>query len=304
MTRQHPVSQFPAATRRSVLASFIAMIGFYGTARAAQLPFPPVVEPFRLTERATNITAEVLPKSGAPTGLVFGDSLQKLIAAGVLDPKKFRAAEKNIPEWVERALTAPSNDPIVFIEATAPYLVDLLWPLGLANRARFNEVSPIATVSIPSFASTGGWNLGREPNGYVYFNQVHAVRLSGQEEARVKHVASTTYRPCCNNSTFYQDCNHGSALLGLLELGASQGMTIEGLYGLALTANSFWFPDNYLRTALYFSNFHSRSWSEVAPKLVLGPDFSSLSGWEKNVNDRLRQANVTLSGDSKGQQAC
>ena len=118
--------------------------------------------------------------------------------------------------------------------------------------------------------------------------------MTDHQQAMVLAVARATFRPCCNNSTLFQDCNHGSALLGLLELAASQGATLKGLYGLALTANSYWFPDNYPKTALYFSHFHRKSWRDIDPKLILSAAYSSGSGWETNVNSRLRRANVTL----------
>jgi hypothetical protein len=250
------------------------------------------------------VIEQVIPKAGIPTGVAFEDSMQKLIAAGVIDPDKFRASSQELPTWVERLLIAPSADPILFNQETAPYLVSLLWPIGLSNKAAFNEDSPVNSLSIPSFASTGGWTLGRQPNGYVYFNQVEAVRMTAHQQAMVLAVARATYRPCCNNSTFFQDCNHGSALLGLLELAASQGATLKGLYGLALTANSYWFPDNYAKTALYFSHFHRKSWHDIDPKLILSAVYSSGSGWESNVNSRLRRANVTLPGISNEQQGC
>jgi len=128
--------------------------------------------------------------------------------------------------------------------------------------------------------------------------------MSDQQQELVRDVATNAFRPCCDNSTLYQDCNHGSALLGLLELAASQGATSDELYRTALTANSFWFPGYYAKTALYFAYFHNISWSEVAPKLILGRDFSSLSGWERSMNNRLLQANVRLPGEANGQQGC
>ncbi len=290
-------------TRRAFVGS-LASFGLYGTAVAMEYPLVHSSEPFRLSMPLPAVVDQVTPKAGVPTGIAFGDSIQRLIAAGVLDPDKLRALDKDLPDWVDRLLGAPSDDPILFSEQTAPYLVNLLWPLGLATRASFNEESPIHTLRIPGFASTGGWTLGREQNGYVYFNQVDAIKMTDEEQAMVLDVARKTFRPCCDNSTFFQDCNHGSALLGLLELAASQGATAEGLYGIALTANSFWFPEYYAKTALYFSHFHHKTWSELAPKLILGPDFSSLSGWEKNVNDRLLRADLRLPGQLRGQQAC
>lgn len=277
-------------TRRHVLTSLVATVGFYRPAAAIEFPFGSVTEQFRFSEPQPDVIAQVVPSAEIPTGFVFGDSIQKLIAAGVLDPDKFHASQKDLPDWVARVLTSPSDDPIIFSEQTASILVNLLWPLGLANRAAFNQQSPVYTPGIPAFASTGGWT--------------HAIEMADQAQSLVLEVATNTFRPCCDNSTLYQDCNHGSALLGLLELAASQGAMVEGLYGVALTANSFWFPDNYAKTALYFSHFHRRSWSEIAPKLVLGSDFSSLSGWEKNVDDPLQQANLRLPGEARGQQAC
>lgn len=305
MLRPFPDSPRGAMTRRRFLASLAASsLGFHGAARASEYPHVPPSEPFRLSAPLPDVMSRVLPKGGAITGVAFGDSIQKLIAAGVLDPDKFRALEADLPDWVEQLLAAPSDKSIVFSEETAPHLVNLLWPIGLANRAGFNEKSPISTLRIPGFASTGGWTLGREENGYVYFNRVDAVRLTDRQQALVLEVATTTFRPCCDNSTFFQDCNHGSALLGLLELAASQGGTVEGLYGLALIANSHWFPEHYAKTALYFEYFHRTSWYDLPPKLVMSADYSSLSGWQKNVGDRLWRANVGLPGEARLQQGC
>jgi hypothetical protein len=291
-------------TRRHFALSLAISLGLPCSASAVEDPLITSPEPFRLSAPLPDVIGQVTPKLGVPTGIVFGDSIQKLIAAGALDPDKLRASDRDLPDWVERLLWAPSEDPILFSEQTAPYLVNLLWPLGLANRVSFNEKSPISAVRIPGFASTGGWTLGRAPNGYAYFNRVDAIELTDAQQAIVLEVAKTTFRPCCDNSTFFQDCNHGSALLGLLELAASQGATEQGLYGLALTANSFWFPDYYAKTALYFAHFHHKDWSAMPPKAILGREYSSLTGWEKNVNERLLQANVMLPGQSKGQQAC
>lgn len=287
-----------AVTRRHFVLSLTASLGLSGVAVAAgprnDGPFNPVPD----------IYDQVTPNAGIDTGISFGDSIQKLIRAGALDPKKFRSSSKDLPDWVERLFIAPSTDSIRFNRNTAPYLVDLLWPLGLSTKAAFNEKSPINTLRIPGFASTGGWTLGRERNGYVYFNKIEAVNLTTQQEAMVLDAVTKMFRPCCDNSTFFQDCNHGSALLGLMELAASQGATAARLYQIALVANSYWFPDEYAKTALYFSHFEARSWSDVAPEVVLGRDYSSLSGWRKNVDYRLRQGNVTLSPAPANWPAC
>lgn len=296
-------SRSSVATRRRFLA-LGAACGLCGVANATEYtPFAPPAS-FRFAAPIPNVIEEVTPKAGILTGIAFGDSIQKLIAAGVIDKEKFRGTKKDLPQWVERVLAARSDDPILFSEQTASDLVDLLWPLGLANKAAFNDKSPLNTPSIPGFASTGGWNASRAENAYVYFSKVEAVSLSDEQQTMVLDVASNSFRPCCDNSTLYQDCNHGSALLGLLELAASQGATRLGLYGLALTANSYWFSDNYAKTALYFAYFQHVAWRGIPPDLILGPDYSSLSGWEKNVDDRLEQANLMLPGQTKAQKAC
>lgn len=251
-----------------------------------------------------DIFSQVTPEAGIETGISFGDSLQKLIAAGALDPGKLRSLSNGLPNWVERLLAAPSTEPIVFTPGKAPYLVQLLWPLGLSNKANFNRSSVLNTVSIPSFASTGGWTLGREPNGYVYFNKVDAVPMTNGQEALVLEVAKNSFRPCCDNSTFFQDCNHGSALLGLIELAVAQERAPGAIYRIALAANSYWFPNEFTKTALSFLHFEGRFWNEVEAERVLGAKYSSLSGWELNVEAPLMRANVHLPAKPGDQLGC
>jgi hypothetical protein len=146
-----------------------------------------------------------------------------------------------------------------------------------------NDASPIKGKSLLTFASTSGWTLGLEANGGVYFNKVRVVDLTPDQEALATEIARKTYRPCCNNATFFQDCNHGSALLGLLELGASQGLAKDALYREALAFNSFWFPSNYVQTALYFKAVRHIDWERVDPVEIMGFDYSALGPWSKNV---------------------
>ncbi len=272
-----------AFTRRRFLGALAVSLGYYGS-RAAGAGAD------RLQPRYRIDIDEVIPRRGANTSIVFGDAIRRLVAAGALDPDKYRAvlaAQGRLPAWVEQLFAAPSASPIVLSQENAPYLLHLLWPLGLSTRAGFNQQSPIRTVRLPSFASTAGWTLGRANNGYIYFDQVDAVRLTHAQEATALEVATTTFRPCCDNSTFFQDCNHGSALLGLIELGASQGASLDHLYRVARVANSFWFPSQYAMTAMYFAYFQQQPWPTVSPRLALGPDYSSASGWQRNVADAL-----------------
>ena len=253
-----------------------------------------------------NIYEEVVPEKGIDTGVTFGDALQKVIAAGALDPEKLRAQRRALPDWVERLLAGPSEEPIVFTRERAPYLVNLLWPIGLSNRTVFNRESPINTNHLSGFASTGGWTLGRAPKGSVYFDAVDAVPLTERQAFLALAIATNTFRPCCDNSTFFQDCNHGSALLGLIELAVSHGRTADAVYRSALAANSFWFPEKYVRVAQYFSRVEKRSWKRVSAPQVLGATFSTLSGWKQHVDAPLWQAKIVppVAPRTQSEEAC
>jgi hypothetical protein len=238
------------------------------------------------------VIAQVLPERGFQSKIALGDSVVKLVQNGVIDRDKFLAIYESrggLPAELKDVLERPSSKPILLTRQNANYYVNLLWPLGLANYMSSNKQSPILGESLFNFASTGGWNLGKEENGGAYFNKFKIVELTPEQEALVTKIAQNTYRPCCNNSTFYQDCNHGSALLGLLQLGAAQGLSEDELYREALAFNSFWFPHNYIQTALYFKAVKNTDWDKVNPKTIMGKDYSSISGWYANVDVEVKK---------------
>lgn len=225
--------------------------------------------------------ATVFPEQGFKSNVRLGDSVVKLVENGVIDRTKFEAIYKGgggLPAELKDVLDKPSAETILLTRTNANYYVNLLWPLGLANYMSRNEASPVNGSSLFNFASTGGWNLGKEQNGGAYFNKIKIVELTSEQEALVTRIAENSYRPCCDNSTFFQDCNHGSALLGLLQLGASQGLGEEELYREALAFNSFWFPQQYIQTAVYFKAVNNTDWGNVDPRIVMAKDFSTSSG--------------------------
>ncbi len=218
--------------------------------------------------------------------VVLGDSLVRLVRVGMLAPEKLRAiyaGRGGIPQELDDALLRPSQEPIVLTTENANTYVTLLWPIGLGNRIRANVDSPLNGRMRFRFASTGGWTLGTAPNGGFDFNRHRIVDLSREQDARVARVARETFRPCCDNSTFFQDCNHGSALLGLLALGAAQGLTEDELFGETLAFNAHWFPDQYARTAAFFKSTQGLDWAQLDPRVVMSAKFSSASGWRTNV---------------------
>lgn len=251
-------------------------------------PAAPASEGARLYE---DMAAQVLPVGGYQSRVALGDSIVKLTQAGVIDRKKLEAlyAEGGgAPEELTIILDKTSRRPILLTAKNARLYVNLLWPLGLANRMASNSTSPLNGPSRFRYASTGGWTLGREANGGAYFNAFPIVELTAQQEALVTKIAQNSFRPCCNNSTFYQDCNHGSALLGLLALGASQGLNEEDLVREALAFNAFWFPEHYTHIALYLKVAKGIDWRNADARTVLSANFSSASGMQANVARELQ----------------
>ncbi|MFV1997268.1 MAG: hypothetical protein ACC641_04570 [Acidiferrobacterales bacterium] len=253
------------------------------------------------------MSRDVLPLQGHKLEVSFGDSIQRLVEAGVISPQKFKyvyAKRGGLPTWVEELFTKPSTEPITMSFQTAPFMLNLMWPLGMATKTEFNKKSGLNGPKVGRFASTGGWILGGARNGGVYFNKVSAIDLTTEQEARVLEVAKNSYRPCCNNDTFFQDCNHGSALLGLYELAASQGASVDELYNIGRSANSFWYPSEYIEMAYFFQKLKNKSWDQVAAKTILDKEHSSIGGWQKNVHKPMVQAGLLPRAQLGGASNC
>src|SRR3989344_6369017 len=137
------------------------------------------------------------------------------------------------------------------------------------------------------FASTGGWTLARGPStgsgqgdAMEHYNMHSLVTVTPERQALVEKVSKNISRPCCGNSTHFPDCNHGIAMLSLLEILASQGVGEDEMYKAALAVNSYWFPDTYQTIAVYMQQ-KGIAWENVSPKEVLGVDYSSASGFAR-----------------------
>ena len=247
--------------------------------------------------------AQVLPKDGHHSKISLGDAVLKLVDGDAIDRGKFfqlYSGSGGYPAELKDVLDETSPGKIHLTSENVNYYTNLLWPLGLSNYMSANAESPINGDGLDSFASTGGWTLGQAENGAAYFNKLSIVPLTPEQETRVVAIAQSTYRPCCDNSTFFQDCNHGSALLGLLQLGASQGLSDEELYREALAFNSFWFPDAYIQTALYFEVFKKVAWNRLDPRIIMGFDYSAISAWQQNVAMRLATVPGLVPGTGDG----
>ena len=127
-----------------------------------------------------------------------------------------------------------------------------------------------------NFASTGGWTLARG-DAMQYFNRFDFIPLTPDQQKQVGEIAKNVYRPCCGNSTWFPDCNHGMAALAAIELMVSAGVPEKDIYNAVLALNSFWFSETYLTTATYFAR-QGIAWNDVDAKTVLGREYSSGQG--------------------------
>lgn len=238
------------------------------------------------------LTQKVMPKEGVSLGISFADTVIKMVELGAIDKQKFDELYKNrggpaslqggLPKEIAALFDGTSNQPITINQDNANILLNILWPLGLANKTQIMKESPMGkdyAKDIENFASTGGWSLGKVTGGKL-FNSLPLITLTSEQEQIVKELAENIYRPCCGNSTFFPDCNHGAAMLGFLYLAASQGMSKEEMYQKALAINSYWFPQTYVELATYYQAKKNISWEKVAAKEVLGSNYSSGTGYQ------------------------
>lgn len=222
----------------------------------------------------------------------YGDVIMKMVQYGAIDKDKFfklYEGRGGLTEDEKKLFESSSNEPIIVNQQNANLILNLLWPLGIANKTNVLAEGPMGTQyknEVGNFASTGGWTLGKESGGNL-FNKYPILPLSADEEKIITEISQNIYRPCCGNSTYFPDCNHGAAMLGFIEIAVKQGMSREEIYKKALALNIYWFPQTYAELGIYFKQKKNISWDKVDPKLVLGIDYSSGQGY-RTVNKELQ----------------
>ncbi len=225
----------------------------------------------------------VTPAAGVTIPVRWGDLGKKLVETGVIDERQFEAlyaSRGGLSLNMQALLDNADNGDLVITPQNAGVILNLLWAFGLGNRNPILENGPMRDPQYgdtANFASTGGWTLAAG-GGMKHYSAHDFVVLTSDEQALVEKVAKNIYRPCCGNSTYFPDCNHGMAMLGLLELMASQGATENQMYRIALAVNSYWFPDTYLTIARYLESKGTK-WPSVDPRGILGPQYSSAQGF-------------------------
>lgn len=239
--------------------------------------------PTEETIDTSTLTKGVLPASGVSLPITWGDLGKKMVLDGVIDEAKFRALfEGGLSNTEEQMLSGDITEPIVLNEQNSRYLLDLLWAFGLANKNDIldnGEMVDTKYGGAGNFASTGGWSLAKGA-GFDHYSMHEYVVLSPEQQKLVDMVSKGIYRPCCGNSTHFPDCNHGMAMLGLLQLMSKNGVGEKEMYDVALKVNSFWFPQTYIDLATYFKE-QGKDWDQVDAKTVLGAEYSSAQGYQQ-----------------------
>ena len=245
------------------------------------------------TEDLNRIVAKLLPDEGFSIDASWGNVMPRLVELGVVDVAKFSAAASRAgspPTASQQRILSDPSDETVRIDATnGRFVLNALWALGLANRNPVLANGPMATLDEARrarLASTAGWTLGKEP-GPQYLSQFDIVPLTAEQQAILEEVAYNSYRPCCDNPTAFPDCNHGAAALALAEMAAAEGASADEIFAALKGFNSFWYPDRYYALAIYFER-QGHAWEDVDPRIVLGAEFSSGTGWQR-VAAQLQQ---------------
>lgn len=234
-----------------------------------------------------NIFDEINPNDGYEINAKFGDLGPKMIESGVIDYEKFkeayeRSGTKLSNEQIQ-ILTKGSNSKIKIDRLNSYFLLNFFWAVGLNNNSRILSEGDMSRYGggnqEDKFASTGGWSLSKTV-AMDYYSNSSLINLTKNQEDLVANVSSRIYRPCCDNSTAFPDCNHGMAMLGILELMAQNGATEKQMFEAAKYVNAFWFPGNYYDLATYFKNKDGESFKNIPGEKILSKEYSSLSGYQ------------------------
>jgi hypothetical protein len=257
---------------------------------------PTVEKTYRAVEQAppalqVNMPAEyTIPIS-------YGDIGPQLLAAGAIAPSLFaqvyaQAGQPLTQQQIE-ILTQGSQASIVISRENSYFLLNFFWALGLTNQNPILEEGPMmqhGRDEVGGYASTGGWTIGAKPATALY-SSVPIITLTPEQQTRLEEVAKSVYRPCCDNSTAFPDCNHGMAMLGLLELMASQDASVDEMFTAAKYANAFWFPQQTMEQAIFFKATRGIDFADVDARQLVGAEVSSGSGF-RTIHQWLAKNNL------------
>jgi hypothetical protein len=227
---------------------------------------------------------QVNPKEGYTLLVSYGKLGPQLMKAEVINYDAFANVMTSSGAALNNRqmdiLKKGSDDKIVITAENAHFLLNFFWAVGLANKNSILTEGPMVKYSngqIERFASTGGWTLATKPITDLYAS-LDLIPLTSEQQARVEQVAAAVYRPCCNNQTLFPDCNHGMAMLGLLEMMASQNASVDEMFNAAKYVNAYWFPQQTMEMATYLKSNENIDFADVDAKLVVSDKLASASG--------------------------
>ena len=230
--------------------------------------------------RYEQLVEQVVPPAGKTIAVRWGDMGRKLVEVGAIDLAKFKSRYGGLNAEQRAILQGDRLEEITLRPDNIQFWTNVLWALGLTQQSKVLAEGPMmqneAQTPLGNYASTAGWGLGSKPATELY-NSARLIALMPAQDELVYRIAEGIFRPCCGNPTAYPDCNHGMAVLGLLELMASQGADETALYAAALAFNSYAFSDSYIKVAAYWAR-QGVAWAEVNPEQILGPEYSSAQG--------------------------
>ena len=242
----------------------------------------------------------VLPSEGVVLPASWGDLGVQLVNSGTIDADKFKVIYEQrgaFTDEYKNLLLGNNNGRIKITRKNSRYYLNLFWALGLANKNPILDTGEMVDQKYGgagNFASTGGWTIAKGKPMDHYSKHV-LITLTSEQQSLVDKISLGIYRPCCDNSVHFPDCNHGMAMLGLLELMASQGASEKDMRKTALAVNSYWFPDTYLTIATYMKE-RGIEWKNVNPKEMLSADYSSSQGYAKIRSQVIKPASSQGAG--------
>ncbi len=259
----------------------------------------------RSSDSSQNIFEKINPSSGYQINASYGDLGPKLLEAGAIDIEEIKSLYETsgqpLTDEQIKILTQGSDEKIKITQDNSYFLLNFLWALGLANKNIILDEGPMVKYGedrVGSFASTGGWTLGKREATELY-SKHEIVKLTQEQQKTLEEFADNSYRPCCSNPTAFPDCNHGMAALALGEIMAAQGASADEIFEAYKYFNAFWFPQTYFDIAIYFEAKEGKNWSQVPGRIVAGKDFSTAQGWQR-VKRWLSSNNLIQEAPSGG----
>lgn len=292
-------------TRREVLVAPLAFLAGIG---AGYLLWnrTPALAPVIITE--ANLAADATSAISAPTDVpvatpamahlpeqytlpvVFGDVGPRLIEAGAIDLPRFLQVYQQAGQpltMTQRAILTDGSDAEILInQQNAYFLLNFFWALGLANH------NPLLTEGLIAARSEGKIErLATKPIADV-FAKTTLVALTPDQQTRLEEAVGGIYRPCCDNPTSFPDCNHGMAMLGLLELMAAKDASIDAMLDAARYVNAFWFPQQMHEIATLLKVTEGIDYANADARRMVSANYASGSGFNSVHNWLVSTGNL------------